>query len=230
MNKKISFFCLFFTVVTIAYSQNNLYNAVYNGEINYLRKYIEDKDINYYSLHYLFDFLNNDLRILRNTIYAMHGYIFKSKDLQDHFNKFEWYKGTKGYVENELNENELRIIRIIAATEAVNPPTRNDLIGHWVHPVPASVENVGYIDYYINSNGRIEGFKCEGSWSLEGNIFRTIPDDNVNYMTDWPLDWHKEVKNLRFVILEYNGQLYKVCNFFDNWLYESSFPLEYWNK
>lgn len=32
-----------------------------------------------------------DLRIMRNWIYARHGYIFKRKDLQMYFSKFEWY-------------------------------------------------------------------------------------------------------------------------------------------
>jgi hypothetical protein len=32
-----------------------------------------------------------ELRILRNTVYAQHGYAFKSTDLQDFFSQFEWY-------------------------------------------------------------------------------------------------------------------------------------------
>jgi hypothetical protein len=31
------------------------------------------------------------LKILRNTIYAQHGYSFYSKDLKDYFSQFEWY-------------------------------------------------------------------------------------------------------------------------------------------
>lgn len=33
----------------------------------------------------------SELRILRNTIYARHGYIFKSADLREYFSKFDWY-------------------------------------------------------------------------------------------------------------------------------------------
>jgi hypothetical protein len=32
-----------------------------------------------------------ELKILRNTVYAQHGYAFKTKDLQDYFSQFEWY-------------------------------------------------------------------------------------------------------------------------------------------
>lgn len=32
-----------------------------------------------------------ELRIMRNWIYARHGYIFKKKDLQNYFAQFDWY-------------------------------------------------------------------------------------------------------------------------------------------
>jgi hypothetical protein len=32
-----------------------------------------------------------DLDLMRNTIYAQHGYAFSSKDLQDYFSQFDWY-------------------------------------------------------------------------------------------------------------------------------------------
>lgn len=37
------------------------------------------------------EYSKEDLRLLRNTIYAQYGYVFKSKDLQDYFSRFEWY-------------------------------------------------------------------------------------------------------------------------------------------
>lgn len=32
-----------------------------------------------------------DLKLLRNTIYAQHGHVFRSKEIMDYFLKFEWY-------------------------------------------------------------------------------------------------------------------------------------------
>ncbi len=37
------------------------------------------------------DYSKENLRILRNTIYAQYGYAFKNKELQDYFSQFEWY-------------------------------------------------------------------------------------------------------------------------------------------
>jgi hypothetical protein len=141
----------------------------------------------------------------------MHGYIFKSKDLQEHFQKFAWYKGTKQNVENELSEIELRHIRVLSAIEAANPPKREDLIGHWVVPVAASVENIGFLDLYLEPNGRMSGF-AKGFWSWDGAVFRTVPSGekwlNLGYV-------YGEKINLRIIVFEHNGELYKATSFFD---------------
>ncbi len=36
-------------------------------------------------------YTKDELKLLRNTIYAQYGYAFKTKDLQDYFSQFEWY-------------------------------------------------------------------------------------------------------------------------------------------
>jgi len=204
MYRKIFIFCFFF-IITNAYSQNNLYRAVYNGDIDYIYKYFVNTEPD--RSH--FNFSNNDLRILRNTIYARHGYIFKSKDLQDHFKKFKWYKGIKNDVEGELSENEKRAIRIITATEKANPPSFNDLIGRWYSPAPPGSEaitHVGFIIIDLNKDGTM--FE-DGSWlwSFDGKTFR--------YRTDYSEEIY-ETKNLRINFVEYKGVLYGICTFFMN--------------
>ncbi len=37
------------------------------------------------------NYSKEELKLLRNTVYAQYGYAFKSKDLQDYFSQFEWY-------------------------------------------------------------------------------------------------------------------------------------------
>jgi len=46
------------------------------------------------------------LRILRNSIYAYHGYEFRSIDLQNYFNDQEWYKINNNFSENLFSANE----------------------------------------------------------------------------------------------------------------------------
>ena len=49
-----------------------------------------------YSIHSLelfddTDYSEEELSMIKNTIYAQYGYVFKSKDLQDYFSEFWWY-------------------------------------------------------------------------------------------------------------------------------------------
>jgi len=202
MSKKIVFLYFFVAIVSTTYSQNNLYRAVYNGDIEYIKRYFIARP--YSDEHH--NFSNSDLRILRNTIYAMHGFKFKSKDLQEHFQKFEWYSGTKDNVEHEFSKNEFLWIRVIAATEKANPPKPKDLIGHWqgVAPPGSNQETVDCINIYIHEDGTMQLDEYKGFWSLEGTTFRTSQLPSIS----------KEIKNFRINFVEYDGELYKALSFF----------------
>ena len=58
-----------------------------------------------------------DLRLLRNAIFAMHGYIFKDKDLTEYFEQFEWYTPKKSNVTKELSSIEQSNVRFIKKYE-----------------------------------------------------------------------------------------------------------------
>ena len=67
----------------------------------------------------------NDLRytskevlvIMRNEIFARHGYIFKRSDLHNHFSKKPWYKPQHNDVSHLLTQVEKENIRLIKAFE-----------------------------------------------------------------------------------------------------------------
>lgn len=46
------------------------------------------------------------LKILRNTIYAYHGMIFKDRALDKYFRKYDWYKPSSDFKESDLNKTE----------------------------------------------------------------------------------------------------------------------------
>ncbi|MEL6250943.1 MAG: YARHG domain-containing protein [Bacteroidota bacterium] len=61
-----------------------------------------------------------ELRILRNSIFARHGYRFKSPDLQSHFQTQKWYKEsgiTQAAILKELNPIEKVNIQLIQEME-----------------------------------------------------------------------------------------------------------------
>jgi len=201
---------------------NSLISAIQQGDIDYVSKYInQNSDDEEYREEYKY-FSKDELRILRNTIYAMHGYKFKSKDLQEYFGKFSWYQGTKENVDSELNENELFHINNILAKEAAFPPPPRqadieDIIGTWLFPVSASVEAIGFFELEIFPDGTFSFNKQNYSWTLEGNTFRTYdkeePDSNKIIFPMPPPMRLGEVQNFSVSFIEFNGKTYKSCNF-----------------
>ena len=66
------------------------------------------------------DLYAEDLRILRNEIYARHGRVFaapKSKDLQKYFEAQPWYKPNPDFKDDQLSETEFNNIAVIKAAE-----------------------------------------------------------------------------------------------------------------
>jgi hypothetical protein len=59
-------------------------------------------------------FSKAELRIMRNEIYARHGYVFESADLQAYFSSQPWYKPVDGAGEAQLSELEKLNARILA--------------------------------------------------------------------------------------------------------------------
>lgn len=58
-----------------------------------------------------------DLRILRNLVYARHGYQFKSDLLDDYFRATAWYKPDPGFTEKRLSEIDRKNLRIVRSVE-----------------------------------------------------------------------------------------------------------------
>jgi uncharacterized membrane protein YvbJ len=56
------------------------------------------------------------LRIARNEIYARHGYVFKSQDLQTYFSSKSWYHSDHAF-DGSLNEVEKENVNFIKARE-----------------------------------------------------------------------------------------------------------------
>ena len=55
----------------------------------------------------------HELRIMRNEIYARHGYIFQNLELREHFMQRPWYKPTTINVTfNDIEEYNIRFIKL----------------------------------------------------------------------------------------------------------------------
>ena len=136
---------------------------------------------------YLTDIVNlnkNDLRILRNSIFAKYGYKFKSIDLHNYFIKYSWYKAEYDNVDNRLSELDKSNISIIQKIENNYPINTNALIGLWWDPPfdrGFAVDAAGPDQFRIYPNGIFvivythRGDKyifSSGLWSYGNNILK----------------------------------------------------------
>lgn len=58
-----------------------------------------------------------ELRMMRNAIFAHHGFVFKSADLKEHFEKEDWYKPNPSFSEKEFNKIEKKNLELIKKVE-----------------------------------------------------------------------------------------------------------------
>jgi|TergutMp193P3_1026864.scaffolds.fasta_scaffold38122_2 hypothetical protein len=84
-----------------------------------------------------------ELRLLRNTIYARHGYIFQSNDLRNHFQRFNWYNPRRSNVDALLTDVDKWNVGRIQLFENAVPNHRlnkRDLVGFWGTPTRGDAE------------------------------------------------------------------------------------------
>lgn len=62
-------------------------------------------------------FSSKELRLIRNYIFARHGYKFNSMDLKEYFSKYSWYTPKFDNVEENLSEIDKKIIMKIKTIE-----------------------------------------------------------------------------------------------------------------
>lgn len=77
---------------------------------------VYDEVINKGNESYLNNFSSSQLSIIRNTIYAKRGYIFKKEKYKNYFSRKSWYKGTS-YSENIITPNEKKLAELILSKE-----------------------------------------------------------------------------------------------------------------
>ncbi|QIZ05628.1 YARHG domain-containing protein [Priestia megaterium] len=65
----------------------------------------------------LADLSLEDLRLARNELYARHGYIFKSEDLNSYFKQKSWYHSDPSFAESALSETEKYNAKFILSKE-----------------------------------------------------------------------------------------------------------------
>ncbi|NJN41561.1 MAG: YARHG domain-containing protein [Flammeovirgaceae bacterium] len=71
--------------------------------------YLEAGDLSAYS--------KEELKLMRNEIFAIHGYIFKTQSLKDYFSSQPWYSASYDNVDDLLSEVEKHNVQVIKQVE-----------------------------------------------------------------------------------------------------------------
>ena len=135
----------------------------------------------------------DELRILRNMIYARHGRDFRSKDLQEYFGRFEWYEPTRDNVDQMLTTaDKLRIALILIREEGqwIDIFQEMDLVmlattGTWGRTTPPIPSNEGPFYWFEENDEFGYGWSessplITGKWRLEGSAVLVLPERILN--------------------------------------------------
>ena len=124
---------------------------------------------------------NENLRLLRNMIYAKYGLRFQSNDLNSYFGKFNWYKPLYNNVDNLLNEIDRWNIELISVFEKRNENLQNIIWPGYLYGSfqddrqPGSfsgftISRNNKMDYFYDGNSMGVFRKTSGDYVIRGNV------------------------------------------------------------
>lgn len=96
-------------------------NTPYFEPYFYFEKYREypETSLRFLTAKEMESLTKEELQIIRNEIFAFHGYSFKSEELRKYFSKFTWYKPIEGVtIDERLNKYEKANIKLIKHLES----------------------------------------------------------------------------------------------------------------
>jgi hypothetical protein len=138
----------------------------------------------------------DELRLLRNTVYAKYGMIFQSDDLKSHFQKFSWYNPTRNNVESQLRESDKRFLRTIQTFEDAVPISnfnKRNFVGFWVTPTDAwkgneiTVNENDTIIADLQEDDRRFDWNWKGSYRIESGFLVVLVNEQYVGTPDYLL-------------------------------------------
>jgi hypothetical protein len=165
--------------------------VIYNGTIQLLDYVIPDSAL---------AVLNNDeLWVLKNTIYARHGMIFQSSDLTAYFRQFSWYNPRFSNVEGRLSEIDwanIENIEVFEFAQSNQNLRKSDIVGWGVEyfPVPSWTPEISIYDNNIIEWSRGGEDYFRGSYRIENGFLVVYVTEQyvgtvdyfLNYNWRWP--------------------------------------------
>jgi len=163
--------------------------VIYNGSITLLDDIIPDSAL---------AVLNKDeLKLLRNTIYAKYGMIFQSNDLKTHFQKFSWYNPINNNIEGRLSEidrDNIKNILVFENAQSNHKLNKRNIVIEGCESFRASWSP----EIHINNDNTIEWFRgrednFKGSFKIENGFLVVLATEQyvgtANYFLNSNWNW-----------------------------------------
>lgn len=115
-----------------------------------------------------------ELRLLRNTVYARYGYIFKNDELAEYFKSFSWYSPRYSNVDDKLTDIDKQNLDLIKLYE--NMSDKQD-----------SIVSSSQLLFNSWGEGYLEGNSAPAKFYFynEGEVTYTPSDRECSYLLGW---------------------------------------------
>lgn len=133
----------------------------------------------YFSENDLMSLSAKELTYLRNSIYARHGYVFKSQELNNYFKQFEWYHPDSNVTEAALNGVEKINAEFIRNYQKQNGKT------YIPNDATKGIFSVGYSQQVSFAKGNLQYQASSGTWRFANNQWETMGQGNVNISANY---------------------------------------------
>ena len=157
-----------------------LKTVIYNGDIDFVEKY--------YPCNEHFGVLSQEeLSLLRNLIYAKHGYNFKNEEIQNFFKKFSWYKPSDNNDVILSNREEIIIndIKNFEKPDVIN--FFENKKSYIIEQFNGGADQRGFVltlnkdgSFYYKPAQGVNRLKCfEGKWEAENGYLNLAVEKEV---------------------------------------------------
>lgn len=130
-----------------------------------------------------------ELRLLRNDIFARHGYMFKSADLSEYYSKQPWYKIDKNFTEKMLSQSEKNTVNVIRELEKTKT-TKTAVTASQFDPTRFTDKFRNEIDMNGDGKNEIISVRDERKGEQRGT-YLYINEDKVSQIAWNPYNFYK---------------------------------------
>jgi hypothetical protein len=144
----------------------------------------------------------SDLRLLKNTILAKHGYIFADEDLRTHFSAFPWYNGNRSEVQGDLSTTDLINAATIYSLENSGEGRSSHtgalgerlIIAEKIRPLMSNFGEPGDVSIGGEMVAFVNGVEMARSAIIDNEFYLTLNEVPPHILQHWKQSYDKAIQ------------------------------------